>query len=162
MKCVCNGLGCKLCKAEEKASRVFIPVEPMGAVRTTQKQKYTDPRAQRYKAYKDQIKWLLMNRLKFIPAGKAVIITDLIFYMPITASGKVSRKDPDTGKRQLFDVEEGQPHIATPDIDNLIKGLFDAMNGIAWSDDNQVSEIQGAKKVYGDVPGIEFGLSFDE
>jgi Holliday junction resolvase RusA-like endonuclease len=35
-----------------------------------------------------------------------------------------------------------------PDIDNYIKGVFDALNGKAWSDDGQVVEVI-ARKRYG-------------
>jgi Holliday junction resolvase RusA-like endonuclease len=30
------------------------------------------------------------------------------------------------------------PHTTKPDLDNLVKGLKDAMTGIAWHDDTQV------------------------
>ena len=39
------------------------------------------------------------------------------------------------------------PHIARPDLDNLIK-ILDGLNGIAWIDDSQIIEVQ-ARKQYG-------------
>jgi Holliday junction resolvase RusA-like endonuclease len=158
-QCSCGGAGCKLCKARQ-APKLFLPVEPMGAVRTTQRQKFVDEKAQRYYDYKQVIQLMAMSRLQRIPAGKAIIIKDLVFYMPIPKSGKVSRKDEATGKRKQYPVEHGQPHIAKPDIDNLIKGLFDALNGVAWADDNQVYKITNQEKVYGEHPGIEFGIEY--
>lgn len=38
-----------------------------------------------------------------------------------------------------------------PDIDNVIKGIFDAMNEIVWKDDKQVVMLQVNKK-YGETP----------
>ena len=31
------------------------------------------------------------------------------------------------------------PHVGKPDLDNLAKGVLDALNGLAWADDRQVS-----------------------
>jgi Holliday junction resolvase RusA-like endonuclease len=41
-----------------------------------------------------------------------------------------------------------------PDIDNKIKLILDAMNGIVWEDDNQIVELN-AKEYYSDDPRIE-------
>lgn len=40
-----------------------------------------------------------------------------------------------------------------PDADNVIKAIFDAINGVVWRDDVQVVEL-GLSKVYGAVPGV--------
>ena len=40
-----------------------------------------------------------------------------------------------------------------PDIDNVLKVVLDALNGIAYKDDSRVVDIQG-KKVYSDTPKI--------
>lgn len=159
MGCGCGGAGCKLC-AGRQAPKLFIPTEPMGAVRTTQKQKFSDPRYQKYATYKTHIALLVGSRVRMIPAGKAIIITDLTFYMPIPASGKVTRLNYSTGKRIQVPVMEGMPHMAKPDIDNLVKGLFDSLNGVAWADDNQVFKITNTQKVYSEYPGIEFGIEY--
>lgn len=37
-----------------------------------------------------------------------------------------------------------------PDIDNLVKGVLDALNGIAYRDDKQVIELH-ARKLWGDI-----------
>jgi Holliday junction resolvase RusA-like endonuclease len=69
----------------------------------------------------------------------------MTFYMPIPAS--LSRK------KQLELI--GKFHTKKPDIDNIIKGLFDAINGLCWKDDNQVCRLT-ASKVYDEDPRIEF------
>lgn len=120
----------------------------MGAVRTTQRQKFVDKRARRYHNYKLFIRTYARKELKPIPTGQPVIVDKVIFHMAIPKSW--------SGKKQREAV--GQPHIKKPDIDNLIKGLFDALNGIAWADDNQVYKISSIEKIYSEKPGIEFSL----
>ena len=45
-----------------------------------------------------------------------------------------------------------------PDTDNVIKAIFDAINGVVWRDDVQVVEL-GVSKVYGAVPGVAVHVS---
>ncbi len=44
-------------------------------------------------------------------------------------------------------------HISRPDTDNLVKGVKDALNGIAYRDDAQVCFLQ-ARKQYAQTSGI--------
>lgn len=37
-------------------------------------------------------------------------------------------------------------HTSRPDVDNVVKALCDALNGIAWTDDAQVAEIRASKE----------------
>lgn len=163
--CSCGGAGCKLCTGQAPP-KIFIPIEPMGAVRMTRGGKHHKGHAnrnERYFEYKEAIGIMATHRLRgVIEPGKAVVVTDLTFYMPIPKNGKVSRINPHTGKRVQVNIAEGMPHIATPDIDNLIKGLFDSLNKVAWADDNQVYRITNTQKVYSDYPGIEFGIEVVE
>ena len=41
-----------------------------------------------------------------------------------------------------------------PDLDNMVKAVFDGLNGIAWIDDKQVIE-ESSRKMYGEEPRIE-------
>ena len=47
----------------------------------------------------------------------------------------------------------GRPCRSKPDIDNIIKVLCDALNGVAYEDDSQVVEVS-AKKIWGDEPHV--------
>jgi Holliday junction resolvase RusA-like endonuclease len=38
-----------------------------------------------------------------------------------------------------------QWHTNTPDLDNLVKALFDGLNGVAWSDDSQICQLVTSK-----------------
>lgn len=43
-----------------------------------------------------------------------------------------------------------------PDLmDNLSKGLMDALTGIVWRDDSQICRVTEIRKIYGAEPGIE-------
>lgn len=44
-----------------------------------------------------------------------------------------------------------------PDIDNVVKALCDAMNGVAYKDDAQIIELTVTKH-YGDTPGVHVRL----
>lgn len=39
-----------------------------------------------------------------------------------------------------------EAHIIKPDCDNLIKGVQDALNGIAWHDDSQIVDVRVVKR----------------
>ena len=42
-------------------------------------------------------------------------------------------------------------HSKKPDLDNLLKFVFDCLNGIAWQDDSQIAKIN-AVKAYSEEP----------
>lgn len=122
--------------------RIEIDIEPMGAVRATRRSAGRTRAGQRYATYKDFIGWEIKQHIKK-PLTKAIGIPLIIFNMPIP-------------KYLQGKVKPGQLHTVRPDIDNLVKGLFDAANGIAWVDDNRIAEMGTIKKVYSDQPGIVF------
>lgn len=39
------------------------------------------------------------------------------------------------------------PHVSTPDIDNLVKSVLDAWNGILWTDDARICELRACKVI---------------
>jgi Holliday junction resolvase RusA-like endonuclease len=124
--------------------KISIPVEPMGAVRMTRRGKFTNPKALRYLAYKDHLQWQAKQQRKgnFFSSGPLEVF--IWFTMPI----------PDSYSEKKKTALIGEYHIKKPDTDNLVKGVFDALNKILWQDDNQVSKVT-AIKVYGEKPGID-------
>jgi len=40
-----------------------------------------------------------------------------------------------------------------PDLDKLVRAVLDALSGLAWRDDGQVTELATAKR-YGEIPGV--------
>ena len=52
----------------------------------------------------------------------------------------------------------GTPHFKRPDLDNLIKFVLDAANGVIFSDDSLVYSVT-AKKIYDTFPRTEFTIT---
>lgn len=120
-----------------------IDIQPMGSVRMTQRGKFVNKSAQRYLAYKDEIKRQISQQVRVEVLAHPVEV-ETVFYMPIPQSW--------SKKKQAAAID--QPHKSKPDIDNILKGLFDSLNGLIWKDDNLVSKVT-ATKVYGEHPGIK-------
>lgn len=130
----------------EKINKIFIPIIPMGAVRTTRAAAgWGNKSMMKYAAYKKQIGYITKQYFK--TPLETPILVDVTFYMPIPNSWNQKKKDSKLG---AF-------HTSKPDIDNLLKGCFDALNKIAWKDDNQVCEVHSSK-VYSINPGIAIEL----
>ena len=52
-----------------------------------------------------------------------------------------------TKKKKWETIDKGKRPEVRPDIDNIVKIVMDALNGIAYDDDSQVVEIK-ARKIY--------------
>lgn len=124
-----------------------VNVKPMGAVRMTQRSKWEDPTAQKYLSYKSVIGLEARKHIKSPLTGPVQAI--IIFYYPIPGSW---------GKKKQEQARKGyiSPTVK-PDLDNCVKGVYDALNKIAWKDDNLVITTM-AKKLYSDDPRIEIKI----
>ncbi len=69
--------------------------------------------------------------------------------MPRSIPKSFSKKRTDATKRG-----EIRP-ITKPDLDNVIKGIKDAMKSVIWRDDSQVVDLADSGKWYSDVPRVE-------
>lgn len=112
-----NGQGCVL----------TIPGAPVPKPRMTQRDKWMPSKAtQRYLAWKDVI------RLMAAP----------IFKVPYTVPIQLSCHFFIAVPRSLTKLERaerlGGMHTVKPDLKNLIAGLEDALNKVAWADDSQI------------------------
>lgn len=123
--------------------RFKIDITPMGAVRMTTRGKFVKKNAKKYLQYKEAIRWTIKQQFKGKPIDGAVGVT-VWFYMPM----------PETWSKKKKAEMVNRYHTKKPDIDNLIKGLFDALNNLIWVDDNRVVDMT-VFKVYGEKPGIE-------
>lgn len=75
---------------------------------------------------------------------KGPINIDLTFYLPIATSLGVAKKSK----------LDGKPCDKKPDIDNLVKFIFDALRGVLYTDDAQV--VSGIfRKIYSITPRTE-------
>lgn len=117
-------------KKVQTSTSLEIDVNPMGAVRMTQRGKFVKESAKRYLDYKKLISWEAKKHFEEPITGAIEII--IVFYMQEPKRMPKGRTRP----------------VVKPDIDNMVKGVMDGLNKIAWNDDNQVVKVI-ASKVYG-------------
>jgi len=131
-----------------------VNIEPMGAVRMTGRGKFVKEAAQRYLSYKGLIGNVASMKVKEPIEGPIKVVIN--FFYPIPKRFTKAQK--------LLAVKRMIAPTVKPDIDNCIKGVFDALNKIAWNDDNQVARVISSKW-YSDNPRIEVTidhLTFEE
>lgn len=113
---------------------VFIKCAPMGAPRQSSSDRWKQrPVVMRYRAYKDEIRRQVLEQVGGAGAVELsqCIRFSLAFYLQFPKS--YSQK-----KRELL---VGTPHNEKPDIDNLIKGIFDTI----CIDDKHICSVAAAK-----------------
>ncbi len=56
-----------------------------------------------------------------------------------------------------------KPHCSKPDVDKLARGVLDALTGIAWADDSQVTILHASKRyaLVEEQPGVLVSLRDD-
>lgn len=92
--------------------RIAIDIRPVPKPRQTQSDRWKKrPIVERYREYADNLREAVGD-LKLPDSGIV-----LIFSMPMAKSWKDDKKE----------LMNGQPHQQKPDIDNLIKGVLDAL-----------------------------------
>lgn len=99
--------------------------------------------------YENYIKLLFVQSNATIIVNKPVIATLKAFYSIPKAFSKVNTQKALQG--------ELRP-LKKPDIDNIQKIVFDALNGLAYKDDTQIVRVV-CEKWYDNQPRIELELS---
>lgn len=95
--------------------------------------------------YKQRLRQLAQKQYTQ-PALSSALKVDVSFYRPVQKSiSAIERARRING--------EHRP-VVKSDIDNYIKALFDALNGVVWQDDKQIVDLS-AHKFYSDKPRIE-------
>ena len=83
----------------------------------------------------------------YIPFDEPISVEVLFVFPPLKSWSKKKLSELESGKIIYKDTK--------PDLtDNLMKGLFDAMNKIVYTDDARVCEVS-SKKIFGIVPRTE-------
>lgn len=123
---------------------ITIDIVPQGAVRMTNRGKWKSIPAQRYLNYKKLIGYELRKHFSE-PSQKPIKVSISVYYPIPDSWSKKKKQEALTGVRMP---------IVKPDLDNVVKGIYDSCNGIAWKDDNQVVDEQSSKR-YSDNPRIE-------
>lgn len=83
----------------------------------------------------------------FIPYDVPIGVEVLFVFPPLASWSKKKKASMEAGE---IIYKETKPDLT----DNLMKGLFDALNGIVFTDDARVCKVD-SKKIYGLVPRIE-------
>ena len=78
---------------------------------------------------------------------------------PLSVRIKIYRKIPkSTTKKDRALISEGiKRPVTKPDTDNYTKSVLDALNGIIYKDDSQVTDLY-ASKYYSDNPRVELKI----
>lgn len=120
----------------------YVPGPPVGKARprVTRTHTYTPQGTKDYEA---------LVRRSFVAPGyvpyDGAVILDLHIECPIPKS--TSKKN-----RKLMLDGSIRP-IKKPDIDNIIKIIGDALNGVAYVDDKQIVAVR-SEKYYSETPGV--------
>jgi len=110
---------------------MYYAIKPIAKPRMTRADKWKErPAVLRYRAFKDEVR---LNNIQ-IP-----VPCKLIFFIEM----------PKSWSKKLRVEQDGAPHQQAPDIDNLIKGLFDAI----YTEDAHIWGVH-AEKRWAQVPGM--------
>ena len=118
---------------------IALPVVPVAKPRMTRQDKWKQRKCvMKYRAYKDEL------RLRLKPYGDIDLnFSGVRFVIPMPPSWSMKKR------AEMI----GQPHTQKPDVDNLLKGLMDAL----LEDDSGVHTIS-VQKVWGEEGGITIRL----
>ena len=108
---------------------------------------YTPKKTQEYEEY---VKMCWLAKYGSIKPSEQSLEVDIVFYLPIPKS---------VNKKKRAEMLDGKiKHTKKPDIDNLIKSVLDALNGIAYSDDSKIIKV-AAEKQYSEKSRTEIQIS---
>ncbi|MCL1789899.1 MAG: RusA family crossover junction endodeoxyribonuclease [Peptococcaceae bacterium] len=104
-----------------------------------------DPEKSR--AYKEYVKNTAKEQMGGNPPLDGPVVLGVAVYRPIPKSW---------AKKKRLDAIKGRiKPTSRPDLGNYIKGIEDALNGVAWLDDSQVVEYApGTGKYYSERPRV--------
>lgn len=101
--------------------------------------------AKNTKEYEDLVRqYFLIKYPRYIPFENRVSVKILACFRPPKKASKKDRENMLNGTLTP---------IKKPDIDNIVKVVLDALNTIAFKDDNQVTKLE-IEKVYGEEEKI--------
>lgn len=116
-----------------------IPGEPVAKgrarsfVRNGHVAHYTPEKTARYE---NLVKLAAQQAMNGKPPIEGPITLSVSAYMPIPQSWSKKKQ------------ECPGAHTKRPDLDNIIKSIKDGLNGVAWHDDSQVTDIVASKSYY--------------
>ena len=135
-----------------KAVMFMVPGKPQGKARARtfyhpEANKHVSMTPERTVLYENLIKecYMLAADNMYLEAGVPVKLCVAAQFLP---PKRVSKK-------KRLDMLEGRIlPLKKPDMDNIVKAVADALNGVAYHDDTQIVLVQ-AKKVYAAIEGLD-------
>lgn len=144
-----------------KAVRLFIPCIPVPQSRARMTTKnghtfmYDSPKSKKYKEFiAESVKASARSQLFSDAVSSDAVSMVLAFRMPRPKSHYGTGKNKHTLK-----VKAPFWHTGKPDLDNLVKSVKDALEGVCYQNDSQVC-VEKSKKFYDAMPGLEICLYF--
>ena len=107
----------------------------------------------------DTARWERVIRIHFHRVAPARVIHDGPVLLNVVAFWPIPRSWPKW--KQALAAEEKMPHVGRGDADNVLKLVMDALEGVAYRNDHQVSDVFAAKR-YSPKPRLEVALEFVE
>ncbi|MBU5424983.1 RusA family crossover junction endodeoxyribonuclease [Tissierella pigra] len=108
--------------------------------------KYTTYTPEKTVNYENLVQFSYLQKYKNTEPMEGYLKIEMIFFMPIPKSTSKKRKELMLQRKILPDKK--------PDYDNMAKAISDALNNIAYKDDNQIVEAH-IYKFYCDEPRAE-------
>lgn len=119
-----------------------VPVAWARARRNKHGAHFTAPKVARFESNLKEAAILAMRGAAPYDCG---LVLDMTAYMPIPESWSQRKKE---------DAAKGKVHVTSkPDLDNLVKGVKDALNKVAYVDDSRVVEMH-VYKHYSNKPCV--------
>lgn len=124
---------------------IEVPGEavPQARPRVTRRGTYDPPRC---KAYKQKVALIAKTEMRGRPPMSGPVQMFVNVYHGIPKSWSRNKK--------IDAIADVIYPTTKPDIDNILKGIMDALKGIVWKDDAQVVIIE-AMKEYGEFSRVE-------
>ncbi len=87
--------------------------------------------------------------------GAQAMIDRPLIECPVMIEMRIVVSIPKSGSKKFKDQALAGEIFPTkkPDMDNVIKAIYDGLNGVVWKDDVQVVDAF-VRKRYGEVPGV--------
>lgn len=136
---------------EQDVVKFTVPGNPVGKARprmTRSGHAYTPDKTV---SYENLVKMCFIEKYTdWVPAsGEAILRLNAYYPIPKSASRK---------KKIDMVIGEIRP-TKKPDLDNVMKAIADALNGIAYVDDSQIVTAE-VRKYYDDTPRVEVVIDF--
>lgn len=129
-----------------------VPGKPQGKARArtfynTTAGKHTSVTPDRTVLYENLIKEQFLSSANgfYIDQEKPVFLSICAKFLPPKSTPKKKRKEM---------MERNILPLKKPDIDNIVKVVADALNGVAYHDDTQIA-LLAASKIYSDEEGLD-------